>query len=276
MHVLRVMMALLALTTVLWAQGTRVRDTVFDARGNRADGACDVRWGPFIAPDGTAVGAGRQSVRVRNGILDVTLVPTVGSSPSGTFYAVRCIFLGSVPGPVERWKVPVGGGSVSLTQVRVSEALPVPGAAVNVADVAGLDELLADLPRKGPLWLPLRAAIIDMHGNLGGASGALSDCVRVDGSAGPCGDGGGGTPGAPGSYAANVRPVKLSPLAWRLPQAPSPASSTACWANGVRWTYGVDYMIDGDLIEVDAAHQALMFTDTVNDPVVFTCDYWRD
>jgi hypothetical protein len=260
------------------AAGTRVRDTLFDAKGNRAAGVCVIQWGPFVTALGKAIGAGTKRYTVRNGVLDVELEVTAGAIPAGTGYAVRCSFAGSVPGPVERWHVPESESPVSLAAVRVTQTLPVPVADLNVgvADVVGLDDVLADRPVKGPNWLPFRAAVIDLDGKLAAANGALNDCVKVDGSAGPCGDGG-GAPGAPGTYVANVRPTRFSDLVWKLPQAPSPASSTICFVNGLRHTYGVDYTVSGDTITWVQSH-ILLFADAhlQQDPeFVVTCDYWR-
>lgn len=259
------------------AAGTRVRDTLFDAKGNRATGACEIQWGPFVTAAGKAIGAGMKRYLVRNGVLDVELEATAGAAPAGTAYAVRCAFAGSVPGPVERWQVPDSASPVALAAVRVTQALPVPGGVtVAVADVVGLDAVLAARPAKGAGWLPFRAAVIDLEGRLTAATGALNDCVKVDGSAGPCGDGGGGA-GAPGTYVANVRPTRFSDLVWKLPDAPSPASSVICYVNGLRHTYGVDYTVSGDTITWVSAHLLMFIEANLNqDPAfIVTCDYWR-
>ncbi len=260
------------------AAGTRVRDTLFDAKGNRATGTCTIQWGPFVTMQGKAIAAGLKQYRVRNGVLDVELEATAGAAPSGTAYTVRCILAGSAPGPVERWTVPDSASAVNLAAVRVTQVLPPPGADLNISvgDVAGLDAVLADRPMKGPGWLAHRAVVVDVNGKLAAASGALNDCVKVDGSAGPCGDGGGGA-GAPGTYAANVRPTRVTEVVWTLPDTPSPASSVICTVNGLRHTYGVDYTVSGKTITWVAAHMEMFTAAQLNQDATFivTCDYWR-
>ena len=48
-------------------------------------------------------------------------------------------------------------------------------------------------PRQGIIFLPSRAAVIGATGELESASGDPEDCIRVDGSSGPCGVSGGGS-----------------------------------------------------------------------------------
>ena len=173
--------------------------------------------------------------------------------------------------------MPDSATPVNVAAVRLTQTLPPPGADLNVsvADVAGLDAVLADRPVKGPGWLAHRAVVADVNGKLAAASGALNDCVKVDGSAGPCGAGGGG--GAPGTYAANVRPTRVSEVIWTLPDAPSPASSVICAVNGLRHTYGVDYTVAGNTITWVAAHMEMFTAAQLNQDATFivSCDYWR-
>ena len=62
-----------------------------------------------------------------------------------------------------------------------------PTAAVQESDVTGLVVDLAARPLKAPGYANGRAAMVDSTGALDAVIGAPSDCVRVDGSSGPCG-----------------------------------------------------------------------------------------
>ena len=62
-----------------------------------------------------------------------------------------------------------------------------PTAAVQESDVTGLVVDLAARPLKAPGYANGRAAMVDSTGALDTVIGAPSDCVRVDGSSGPCG-----------------------------------------------------------------------------------------
>ena len=61
-----------------------------------------------------------------------------------------------------------------------------PTAAVQESDVTGLVVDLAARPIKGPGYANGRAAMVNSTGALDAVTGASSDCVRVDGSSGPC------------------------------------------------------------------------------------------
>ncbi len=166
--------------------GTRIRDTLHDARGNRAEGTCTVQWPAFTTAGGTAIAAGTRQVRIRTGVLDVELEPTAGASPLGSVYTVRCTFADSVPSPPERWAVPASEIPVGLSEIRVNPSLPPVGVRVAIGDVEGLTTQLSVRPVKGAGWETGRAALIDESGALAGVEGDSTDCVRVDGSSAPC------------------------------------------------------------------------------------------
>jgi hypothetical protein len=118
----------------------------------------------------------------------------------------------------ETWSVPPGTTPLKVKDVRV----PSPsGGGVPPAPITGTIEesdvigLLADLEAraiKGPGFAPGRVAIVNSTGALETALGADGDCVRVDGSSGPCGG------GTSGSFA-DAQPLAglaLTQAAWQL------------------------------------------------------------
>src|SRR5512142_436196 len=89
-----------------------------------------------------------------------------------------------------------------------------------------------------------RAAVINQAGQIDAASGNLGDCLRVDGSSGPCGSGGGGTAGS--SFADAEVPagaVNGSNTVFTLASTPSPAGSLELYRNGLLMRQGADYQI---------------------------------
>jgi hypothetical protein len=94
-----------------------------------------------------------------------------------------------------------------------------------------------------------RAAVINQAGQIDAAAGNLGDCVRVDGSSGPCGAGGGGA-GA-GSFADAEIPagaVNGVNAVFTLASTPSPAASLELFRNGVLQRQGSDYQISGNVV----------------------------
>jgi hypothetical protein len=120
---------------------------------------------------------------------------------------------------------------------------------VQISDVVGLQNELAVRPMQGVGFAPGRTAVINSAGQLDGAAGNLSDCVRVDGSSGPCGGGSGS--GLMPTYSDGEIPAGLvngSNAVFTLANAPSPAASLSLYRNGLFMRQGVDYSITGNQV----------------------------
>src|SRR5262249_54819448 len=94
-----------------------------------------------------------------------------------------------------------------------------------------------------------RSSVINQAGQIDAASGNLSDCVRVDGSSGPCGSGSGG--GVLPSFADGEIPhgsINGTNTIFTLSFTPSPASSLQLYRNGLRMEAATDYQISGNTI----------------------------
>lgn len=229
---------------------TTIQDTVYKADGSRFNGILQIEWRSFRAAEGTEVAQGTISVRVQNGQLMVTLIASTNATPPAT-YTVKYNADG-VTQFTESWAVPPSAFPLRLTQVR-SGSIPRSGnftgsTSVNIADVVGLRTELDLRPARGPSWAPGRAAIIAPSGNLEGAIGSAGDCVRVDGTAGPCGTGGllyvdGETP--LGTVDGINRIFELSVTPW-------PASALSFFKNGVLLTQGQGYTLSGRTITISS------------------------
>lgn len=137
-----------------------------------------------------------------------------------------------------------------------------PTGPIAVEDVEGLPADLADRPVKSPTFAPNRAAKINADGALESVSGASGDCVRVDGSAVPCGSGGVAIP-------VTVQPTKTGFLTYALPDVPSYTPS--CFLNGSRLTETVDYTRSGAILTFSNAYFAML--NEISASNTLTCDY---
>jgi len=116
---------------------------------------------------------------------------------------------------------------------------------LQITDVFGLANALAVRPTAGIGYATNRAAIINAAAQIEAAAGNLGDCVRVDGSSGPCG------PSVGQNFTDNETPQGSANGANRtftLQGNPLPQTSLHLYANGLRLSAGVEYAIAGSTI----------------------------
>jgi hypothetical protein len=226
-------------------QLTPIRDRLYRADGGTFLGVVIIRWNAFTAADGTHIPANVIAVPVTNGVFKADLVPTTNAS-DGALYFVEVNAQGKVQYS-EKWAVPPSSTPLTVRQVRIEGSTSSGGAApvVQMTDVIGLTEALAARPVKGAGYTAGRAAVIDAQSNITAAPGSPTDCVRADGTTGPCGSG----PSiafvdmeTPGGVVNGVN------LVFTLSQAPNPASSLHLYRNGVLQKPAVDYVLAGNSV----------------------------
>jgi hypothetical protein len=230
---------------------TVLQDTLYKADGNRFDGVALIEWKSFRAADGSEIPQHSLSLRIANGYLRAALVPTTNALKPA-YYTVRFNSEGRTQF-VEFWSVPPSDAPLRLSDVRTHApiASPVtnPPTTVAIQDVSGLRTELDLRPARGVGWIPSRVAVIGGTGAIEGVLGDPGDCVRVDGTSGPCGTGGivfvdGETPqGA----------INGSNTLFLLSAAPQPAGSLALFRNGMLLRQGVDYTVSGNTVVVTSA-----------------------
>ncbi|MFN3323916.1 MAG: hypothetical protein ACK5AZ_10505 [Bryobacteraceae bacterium] len=231
---------------------TTIQDTLYKADGTLFSGFAFVEWKGFQVDGSSNVATQSAVVPIINGVLYVQLAPTTTVSPSA-YYTVRYNSDGRIQF-TETWVVPLSPVPLKLKDVRI--AAPPPGSGgvipppvmtqVTIPDVIGLSEELAVRPPRGVGFAPSRAAVINSAGALESAVGNLADCVRVDGTSGPC-----GTPGSGPQFVDNETPAGLingTNAVFTLADAPSPASSLTLFRNGVRQKENLDYQLAGNVI----------------------------
>ncbi len=248
------MAALAATVGTGWAQPalTTIQDTLFKADGTRYSGALTIRWTSFQSGDSVPIATQQVNLQVVNGSLKVKLVPTTTAS-AGANYQVTYASQGKLQFS-ETWAVPPSPTALRLRDVRVSTGAVVGPPAVTspifISDVSGLSNELSARPQRGAGYGPSRAAVINFGGQIDAATGNPGDCIRVDGSAGPCGEGGGGGGSSP-SFVDGEIPTGLlngSNLQFTLNNTPSPQASLQLYRNGIRLSSGVDFTLNSRTI----------------------------
>lgn len=238
----------LAAAAALWATPplTTIQDTLYKADGTPFNGIVFIQWRGFEASDRSNIATHEVSVRIVNGVLRVRLVPTTTATPPTT-YRVRYNSEGRVQFE-EVWAVPPSAMPLRVRDVRVAgPSSPAPQQeTIQISDVAGLSAALEQRPVKASAFTPARAVFINSGGELESVAGNLTDCVRVDGTSGPCGAGGPGANFVDGETPSGL--LNGSNAVFTLADAPSPASSLELYRNGLRLKHGLDYTVTGNVI----------------------------
>jgi hypothetical protein len=228
---------------------TTIQDILYRADGTRFNGTIYIRYNSFQAGDTSNIATSNLAVPVVNGSLRVRLVPTTTAS-GGAQYSITYNSSG-VNQFTETWAVPPSSRPLRVRDVRLTSGTvvgpPPVISPVQIGDVIGLANELEVRPMRGVGFGIGRAAVINSSGQLDGAAGSLNDCVRVDGSSGPCGSGG----GASGSFADAEVPsgaVNGSNTTFLLSHEPNPAGSLMLFRNGLLMRSGTDYALNGSTV----------------------------
>jgi hypothetical protein len=247
---------ILVAATMIEAQPalTTIEDILYRADGTRFNGEIFINWNAFVAGDTSEIATAQVKLPIVNGVLHVQLVPTTTAS-AGANYNVVYNSQGQFQFS-QVWAVPPSSVPLRVADVLVSTGTVVGGGAgsspitsspVQISDVVGLSNALANLPQKGIGFALGRAAVINSSGQIDGAAGNPGDCVMVDGNSGPCGGGGGILP----LFSDNETPsgiINGLTIVFTLLAAPSPPTSLNVYLNGLRMDPGVDYTISGSTI----------------------------
>jgi len=229
---------------------TTIQDILYRADGTRFNGTMFITWNSFQAGDTSNIATANLTLPITNGVLNVQLVPTTTAS-AGAQYNVTYNSAG-IDQFTQVWAVPPSNVPLRVSAVLLSSGTvvgPAPVTApIQISDVVGLENELALLPVEGAGFAIDRAAVINASGQIDGASGNLSDCVRVDGSSGPCGSGGGGVLPSFSDGEVPTGSINGSNAVFTLVNAPSPAASLDLFLNGLMMAVGVDYTLSNNVI----------------------------
>ncbi len=227
-----------------------IQDVIYNADGTRFNGVAGIEWRSFQAADGSLIAAQSVSVSIINGNLRVRLVPTANAS-AGARYTVRYSSGGQIRF-TEYWSVPISSALLHLRDIRTNSTGQLIGnaAVIEISDVGGLQDELDSRPLKGFGFAPNRVVTAGSTGALETVSGSLSDCVHVDGSAGPCGSSTSSGSSGPGFIDLEVPAglVNGANATFTLSQAPFPASSVQLYRNGILLKQGLDFTLAGNVV----------------------------
>ena len=227
---------------------TTIQDLLYKADGTRFNGSLTISWTSFEAIDRSAVAQQTTTVTVVNGNLRVQLVPTTTANPPAV-YSVKYSSDGRIQFS-ETWAVPSSPTPLRVRDVRVASAAAsassdTAAVTVNESDVVGLISDLSARPLKGPAYAAGRVAWVNSTGAMETVTGTPTDCVRVDGTSGPCG-------GAAPAFVDNDSPsgvVDGSNTSFTLAGTPSPAASLAVYLNGILLKSGQDFTLNGSTMQ---------------------------
>ncbi len=222
---------------------TTIQDQLFRADGTPINATLLITWKGFVASDNSNVPANTLRIPVIGGLLRLKLVPTTTALPPAS-YTVMYLVDGRLTN-TETWSVPVSTSPLTIRMVRTSNPIPQPPAdtSIQVADIAGLSDALADRPAKGSGYLPGRILVPDANGDLSGLNGSANQCVRGDGSLGAFGSN-------PNFFDLECPTGDMNGTnsAFRLSKAPKPAASLLLFRNGLLQRIGVDYVLNGPVV----------------------------
>lgn len=231
---------------------TKIQDVLYKADGTRFSGIAVISWKTFEASDTSNITTQSITVRIVDGNLRVELVPNAGATPVVP-YLVKYNSDGKAQFE-ENWVVPPSPTPLRVRDVRVAAVTaPVESGGTLTTPIAESDVtgLVADLqarPSKGPGFFPGRAAFINADGVLEAVGGDALDCVRVDGSSGPCGE--------PAPVFVDMETpsgvVDGSNAAFALGMVPSPSSSLTLYRNGMLQKIDQDYSLTNNVIQFAA------------------------
>lgn len=248
-------MLMVVAATMMQAQPalTTIEDILYRADGTRFNGEIFISWNAFQAGDTSNIATAQVHLPIVNGVLKVQLVPTTTAS-AGANYQVTYNSQGQFQFS-QVWAVPPSSIPLKVSAVLVSSGTVVGGGGggagnltgnITISQVTGLTSALAVVPIEGVGYAPGLAAVINASGQLSGATGNLGDCVRVDGSSGPCGGGGVLPQFSDGETPTGT--INGANAAFNLAFTPSPTSSVQVYLNGLRMLQGLDYTISGSTI----------------------------
>lgn len=228
---------------------TTIQDILYRADGRRFNGTLYITWNAFQAGDTSNIATANLILPIVNGVLRVALVPTTTASAGAQYNVIYN--QNGVNQFTQVWAVPPSTTVLRIRDVLVSTGSvvgpPPVTSPVQISDVVGLTNALSLTAQKGVGFALGRTAVINESGQIDGASGNAGDCVRVDGSSGPCGSSTGIYPGFADSEVPSGS-INGANTVFTLVNTPSPVASLELYLNGLRLDLNVDYALSGKTI----------------------------
>ena len=116
--------------------------------------------------------------------------------------------------------------------------------------MSGLSVALAAKTNMGTSYSPSPTAWIDTSGNIGSIPGNPTDCVKVNGTSGPCSSGSSGSAFVDAEVPSGA--MNGTNMTFNLAQTPSPAASLELFRNGVLMDTGLDFSLSANTVTFSA------------------------
>ncbi len=147
---MRILTTFILLPCLALAAGTRILDTLKYPDGTLTSGKAEIsQFTPFITIGNEPIGAGKQTITITNGVVDITLEPNDTATPAGTSYAVR--FYLSRGTYLLYWVVPTSASTLKIKDVAIS-TIPTPALTIALSQLSSLGAAKGDLIAFGTAW----------------------------------------------------------------------------------------------------------------------------
>ncbi len=255
-HICTLLLILGTRTALAGPPLTLIQDTLYKADGTKFEGTAFVQWKSFEAVDRSSIPMQSFMIHITAGSVRAAVVPTTNANPSA-YYEVKYNSNGRTQF-LEYWAVPPSSTPLRLRDVRIGfpgdSTVPAPpvNTSILIGDISGLREELDSRPPKATGFTGGRVAMINQSGQIDSVLGSPDDCVRADGTTGPCG---GQSAGALG-YADAETPagaVDGANVSFSLAAAPNPIASLQVYRNGLLQKLSVDYTLSGNSLTMQSS-----------------------
>jgi hypothetical protein len=240
------------LVSCAWAQSnlTRISDTVLNPDGSPFNGTVVITWTGSGTSTGNSPTPYGTSVKIYNGALSVSLVPSVTASSSAFYLAVFNSKDGLLSW-VETWQVGVSSAPLTLSQVRttISSTSASPGTStVSIGQVTGLSSYLNAISNS---LSTVTSSVSGFNSTVSGLTSSVTNLTNIVNSLTSTST----SPTSPTFFDGEVPQgtVNGSNSAFNLANTPNPASSLSLFRNGVLQKAGSDFSLSGSTITFMAA-----------------------
>jgi hypothetical protein len=236
------------LVSYAWAQSnlTQISDTVSNPDGSPFNGTVVITWTGSGTSTGSAPAPYGTSAKIYNGVLSVSLVPSVTASSSAFYLATFNSKDGRLSW-VETWQVGVSSAPLTLSQVRsnISGATGSSGAGtISIGQVTGLSSYLNAISNS---LNTMTATVGGFNSSISGLTSSVANLTNIVNGLASTPSASSNTPTffdgeIPQGLINGTNPV------FNLINPPNPASSLSLFRNGVLQKAGSDFSLSGATI----------------------------
>ncbi|MBV9939230.1 MAG: hypothetical protein JO150_12060 [Acidobacteriaceae bacterium] len=231
-----------------WAQSnlTQISDTVLNPDGSPFNGTVVITWTGSGTSTGSAPAPYSTSAKIYNGVLSVSLAPSVTASSSGFYLATFNSKDGRLSW-VETWQVGVSSAPLTLSQVRanVTSTTSSSGAStIAMGQVIGLSAYLNAISNSLNTMMSTTSGF---NSTVNGLSSSVANLTNIVNNLSSTAS----TPSNVPTFFDGEIPqgtINGTNAVFNLTNAPNPATSLSLFRNGVLQKAGSDFTLSGSTI----------------------------